>query len=333
MLNKFRPLSMDELCERLSVKCNTLIIYHVRSDADAIGSAFALRDLLYAMGVPSICACADEVPERLRFLASAQGSVVPEEGMGLDYDRVISVDSASPSQLGSLFTKLHKYVDIMIDHHRTGSVYADHYIDPDASATGEIIYELAKALKDKGMIPYIPNRVLQCVYAAISSDTGGFRFANTTPKTHRIAAELIEAGVDAAEINHKLYESKTPKQLAAEGEAMRSLQMYFEGRVASVKMPYDVKCEMGLSEENLETLIDIPRSVSGVEVAFVVRQPEDKNIFKVSMRSSSDIDVSAICAVFGGGGHVRAAGCTIEADSIEEAEEKLLELIARKLDN
>lgn len=332
MLNQFRRLDMNELCEALCKKGNTLIIYHVRSDADAVGSAFALRELLWRMGIPAICACADEIPERLRFLSEAvQGSVVIDEDMGLDYDRVISVDSASPSQLGSLFQRIRKDVDIMIDHHKMGSVYADYYIDPEASATGEIIYEIAKKLVADGKLSEIPNRVIQCVYAAISSDTGCFRFANVTPKTHRIAAELLEAGADAVDINHKLYSSKSPKQMCAEGEASRRLKLYADGRVASVTFPYELKNSLGLLDEHLETVIDIPRSVAGVEVAFAVRQPEDKGYFRVSMRSASDFDVAALCALYGGGGHVRAAGCSIEASSIEEAESIILNAIIKRL--
>ena len=323
---------MDELCEKLAKNCNTLIIFHARPDADAVGSAFALRELLYTMGIPAMCACADEVPERLQFLSYAvQGSVAFDEDMKLDFDRVISVDSASPSQLGSMFQRIRKDVDIMIDHHGKGSIYADNYIDPEAAATGEIIYEIAKKLVADGKIPAIPHRAIQCIYAALSSDTGCFKFSNTTPKTHRLAAELLEAGVDATYINHMLYESKSKLQLRAEGEAARRLKVYADGRVASVAIPFSVKQELGLSEEHLETVIDIPRSVAGVEVAFAIKQPENNGFFRVSMRSSADVDVSAICAHFGGGGHIRAAGCGIEAPDIESAESLILDEIYKKI--
>lgn len=332
MLNQFKRLDMNELCEALCKNCNTLIIYHVRSDADAVGSAFALRELLWRMGIPTICACADEIPERLRFISEAvQGSVVIEDDMAIDFDRVISVDSASSSQLGSLFQRIRKDVDIMIDHHKMGTVYADYYIDAEASATGEIIYEIAKKLVADGKLSEIPNRVIQCVYAAISSDTGCFRFANVTPKTHRIAAELLEAGADAVDINHKLYSSKTPKQMRAEGEASRRLKVWNDGRIASVTFPYELKKALELADEHLETIIDIPRSVAGVEVAFSVRQPEDNRGFRVSMRSATDFDVSAVCALFGGGGHVRAAGCSVEASSVDEAEAIILNAITKRL--
>ena len=326
MLEQFKRLSMDEVCQRLCQQRKTLIIYHVRSDADAIGSAFALRELLRAMDIPAICACDDEVPERLRFLCDGvQGSVLLEEGMELDHDRVISLDSASPSQLGGLYDRLHKYIDLMIDHHAMGTVYADNYIDAEASATGEIVYEIAKRLVETGRLSEIPRRVINCCFAAISSDTGCFRFANARPRTFRCAAELIEAGAEHTDINHRLFEAKTVKQIRAEGEAARRMQVHDGGRIASVTFPYSSKFSMSLSDEHLETIIDVPRSVSGVEVAFSVRQPEDKPFFRVSMRSASNVDVSEICAGFGGGGHVRAAGCSIEAANVREAEEIILE--------
>jgi phosphoesterase RecJ-like protein len=319
---------MDELCERVCKPKNTLIVYHVRSDADAVGSAFALREILMAMSIPTLCVCADEVPERLRFLTdSAQGSVVLDDGIDIDHDRVISVDSASPEQLGSLYKKLHYDMDVMIDHHGTGTPYADHYIDPDAAATGEIIYTLAKRLVERGDLSEIPKRALMCIYAAICSDTGSFRFANVTPKTFRIAAELLEAGVQGDEICRALYESKSEKQVRAEGEAARRLLIRDGGKIASVTFPYTSKHSLALSDEHLETIIDIPRSIYGVEVAFCVKQPEQNNTFRVSMRSAGDIDVAAICAKFGGGGHKRAAGCTVEACHIDDAEEKILEAI------
>lgn len=332
MMN-FKQLSMDELCDRLCENKKTLIIYHVRSDADAVGSAFALREIFRLMGIPAICACEDEVPERLRFLSEdAQGSVVIEDGMGIGHERVISVDSASPSQLGALFDMLHKDIDIMIDHHGTGVVYADNYIDSTAAATGEIIYEIAEKLFADGRLPIITPRILDCVYAAISSDTGGLRFANVTPKTLRTAARLLEAGADAAKINHILFNSKTEKQIRAEGEAARRLKIRHDGRIASVTIPYSSKLALGLCDENLETVIDVPRSIGGVEVAFSVRQSEPKPFFRVSMRSAGETDVAAVCRRFGGGGHTRASGCSLEAASIEEAEEIIAKAVISEMD-
>jgi len=324
-MGQFQALDMRTLCERICQNKRTLIVYHVRSDADAVGSAFALRELLRVMGIPAICACGDEIPERLRFLTDGvQDSVVLDEEMGLDHERVISVDSASPQQLGPLFERLRRRVDLMIDHHGVGTVYADHYIDPHACATGEIIYEIAGELLRMGRIDEIPPRVIHSVYAAMCSDTGCFRYANATPRAFRLAAELIERGADQMGINRQLFEAKSFKQIKAEGEAASRMVLHDGGRIASVTFPYSSKFALSLQDEHLETIIDIPRSVAGVEVAFSVRQPEDRPYFRVSMRSSSEVDVSAICARFGGGGHKRAAGCSLEAANVRDAEEKIL---------
>ncbi len=141
-MTDFKRLTFSELCDRLCENKRTLIVYHVRSDADAVGSAFALKEILAMMGIPAICACSDEVPVRLRFISDdSQGSVLIDGDISsIDHQRVISVDSASPAQLGDMFELLHKDIDIMIDHHGQGTVYADHYIKADAAATAEIIY-------------------------------------------------------------------------------------------------------------------------------------------------------------------------------------------------
>lgn len=327
-MGKFRSLGFEELCDRLAERKKTLIVYHVRSDADAVGSAFALRELFSMMDIQAVCACSDEVPARLTFISEGiQGSVVLDDDLIIGHERVISVDSASPQQLGSLFNRLHRDIDIMIDHHGQGTVYADYYVSPDAAATAEIIYDIAREFRKRGLIDAIPVRVCNFIYAGITSDTGGFRHANVTPRTHMIAAELISAGADSADINHRLFESKTLKQVKAEGEAARRLRLYDNGRFAVVSIPYSSKFSLGLNDESMETVIDVPRSVAGVEVAVSIRQPERENLFRVSMRSMGDIDVSKICCKFGGGGHMRASGCTLEAQNIEDAEEKIISAV------
>lgn len=332
MIDHFRALSLEQIAHELANPKKTLIIFHARPDADAIGSAFALRELLRLMDVPVYCACCDEMPERLTFLADGtQGSVALDNDMIIDYERIVSVDSASPSQLGDLFGRIRRDVDIMIDHHASGTVYADHYVDPTAAATGEIIYELAEILVRLGKIEEIPARTLNCIYAAISADTGCFRYSNTTPKTMCIAAELIECGVDFVNINNLLYDSKPIVQLRAEAEAIDNLELYFDGKVAALLFPYSSKKRIGAENEHLETLIDIARSVAGVDVAFVVKQPEENAPFRVSMRSVGEIDVSRLCARFGGGGHRCASGCTVNADSAQDVRDMILSELARIL--
>ncbi len=332
-MEKFKTLSINELCLSLCENKKTLIMFHVRPDADAVGSAFALRELLTVMGIQAYCVCSDEMPEKLAFLADGtQGSVLIDDSMRIDYERIISVDSASPSQLGVLFNRLHRDIDIMIDHHASGTVYAANYIDFNAAATGEIIYKIAKKLVSMGKINAIPSRVINCVYAALSSDTGGFKFSNVTASTHKLAAELIKLGAEHTEIDRMLYDSKSIIQIRVEGEAARRLKTCNNGKVAWISIPYSLREELSARDEHLDTVIDIARSLYGVEVSLSIRENADRESYRVSMRSVSDFDVSYVCARFGGGGHKSASGCTVKAASIEEAEQKLIAEIARLWD-
>ena len=333
MENKeYKLLTLVETVDRLCEKKATLILCHARPDCDTVGSALALKKLLVLAGMKAHIICESELPHRLEFLPVGQESLL-EEKIPADFiaERVISVDTASPKQLGALEEKyLHK-VDMMIDHHGKGQQYADGYIIPDLSATGEIMFALSREMLRRGAINEIPAEVDLCIYAAISSDTGCFKYSSVTPQTHMVAASLLRSGIDAAYINHRLFDSKPFVQLRAEKLGFDNLTLYNDGKVGIVCFTYEMKKEHGILDQYLETLIDVARSVEGVEVAAAIRQPKDEGVYRCSMRSSCDVDVSAICASLGGGGHVKAAGCTIEADSMESARDIVLSAIGTAL--
>ncbi len=323
------PIAFSALEAHLSEPADTLILFHRSPDADAIGSAFTLRSVLEALGSRAWCVCGDEVPSRLRFLMNgAQESVLPDS-IPTDFavGRIVSVDTASAHLLGSLEAIYGTQVDLMIDHHGSGEPYATYcYIQPTAAATGEILFDLVKLLATEGRM-CITDAVCVDLYAAISGDTGCFRFSNATSETHLRAAELLASGIDSAEINHRLFDSKSMEQLRAESAGVSNLHLFFEGRVAIITFPYALKVALGLSDEHLETLIDVARALRGVEVAICIRQPEAEGRFRVSARSATDFDVSAFCANFGGGGHKKAAGCTVMAADIGDAVEKVISAI------
>ena len=303
----YRDLSAAEIIAYLCVPAPTLVLCHVRPDADALGSAMALSLWLQKKGSPARVVCADEIPERLRFLAEGvQDSILLSSvPAGFENARVITVDSASPAQLGELWEVFKERISLMIDHHERGTRYADGWV-VGCAATGEMIYDL---IADSGedMSP----KCSELLYAAISSDTGGFRYSNTTPGTHLRAAVLLESGIDAARINHLLLEVKSQKVLAAEAEGFKHLHLYDDGKIAILLFSYDCKRDLELADEHLETLIDVARRVRGVEIAAAIRQPSAEPVFRLSTRASVDFDVSAVCATFGGGGHPRAAGATL----------------------
>lgn len=333
MNDSYFDLTLDQLCDELEKPKKTLILFHARPDADAIGSAFALKLLLEEMGNEAYCLCENEIPERLRFLIENIQKSVLLSSLSNDFSsyRCVSVDTASPAQLGTLFDVFGGRIDIMIDHHAKGTPYADNYIRPDSAASGEIVFKIAERLIERGKLKKIPKKACELLYAAVSSDTGCFRYSNTTPSTHLCAAELLRSGIDTARINHCLFDSKSVKVLSAESEGFKTIRFFCDGKIAIAVFPYELKMRLGLMDEHLETLVDIARSVEGVEVAAAVRQPTEKNIFRASLRSSSDVDVSLVCEHFGGGGHIKAAGCTIEAESASEAAELIVAEIEKQI--
>lgn len=328
MNETFCALSQRKLLCLLKQKKRTLILFHRKPDADALGSALALREMLFQMGSEVLCACSSPLPDRLKFLLADEAVAFGLDQIPKDFlpERIISVDTASPSQLGELRPLYEGKINIMIDHHASGTPLADHYILPDAAATGEILFDLAKKLQRAGKIRFTRS-LCDRLYAAISSDTGGFRFANTSPKTHLRAAELLKMGARAADINHELFDSKSREQLLAESAAAANLETYLDGKVSVVPFPYALKNSLGLADEHLETLVDVARSCAGAKLAFAVRQPTEENTFWVSARSACEFDVAELCAHFGGGGHKRAAGCNLQAADMKEAVEKILSLI------
>lgn len=329
---EFQALSIEATVERLWGARNVLVLFHVNPDGDAVGSAFALRHALEAIGKRAWCVSASEVPERLLFAMrdTQESSLVENMPEGFTPDLVVSVDTASPSQLGALYEIYKDKMGLMIDHHAKGTVYADNYIVPGASSCGEVLCAILDGLFER-VGATMPHRVNELIYTALSADTGCFRYNNTAPSSHGLAARLLASGVDTADINHKLFGIKTLKQMQVEHAGFERMNFYAGGKIAMIAFPYDLKNQYGATDENLETLIDVARCVKGVEVAAVIKQPTEENKFRVSMRSSCDFDVSEICAHYGGGGHARAAGCTLSADSILAAEMAIVVAIEHKM--
>ena len=326
----YLKLTLTETAARLPAGLPTLILFHRHPDGDAIGAGFGLQLILEAMGCTVYCVCEDEIPERLRFLTEGMQDSILKENLPADFTptQIISVDTASPAQAGVLFPDYEGKFDLMIDHHAKGEMYADGYIDGSASSAGELIYRLSRELVRMGRISAIPEGVDRLLYAAVSSDTGCFRYSNASPETHRAAAALLEAGFDSADLNHRLFGVKSYKLLQAEKVGFDRLKLYADGRLGIVAMPYEVMEQYGFTDEHLGTLVDVARGLQGVQVAVAIRQPKAEGVYRVSMRSSCEVDVAAICAEFGGGGHIKAAGCTV---SCEGGMDEVVEMVSRAI--
>ena len=323
----YHKLTLPEAATRLPSNESVLILLHRHPDGDAVGAGFGLKRLLETMDCTAYCVCEDEIPERLRFLTEGLQESIRVENLPADFTptRILSVDTASPAQAGNIYPLYEGRFDLMIDHHERGEMYADGYVDGSASSAGELVFRLSRELVRTGRIAAVPAGVDHLLYASISSDTGCFRYSNASPATHRAVAELLESKPDAAEINHRLFGVKSFDLLRAEKVGFDRLRLFAGGKLGIVDMPYSVKAEMGFSDEHFDTLVDIARGLQGVQVAAAIRQPTDEGLYRVSMRSSCHVDVAAVCASFGGGGHVKAAGCTIACEGGIEA---VIELVS-----
>ena len=224
-MKTLNTLTEREVAERLLALKRPMILCHIRPDADTVGCAVALVRIFERLGIGASIGCADPFPERLAFLTrDVEISEVAET------DALITVDVASPAQLGK-YSHLADRVLFSIDHHGTSLPFADNLTVADESSTGEVIYRIFLELCDiKGLS--LDERIAYPIYAAISSDTGGFMFSSTTPETYRVAARLIESGIDFSDINHRLFHSKSLKQIKAEGLVAASFSTAANGKLA-----------------------------------------------------------------------------------------------------
>ena len=313
----YKVLDVRGCAERILEIEHPLVVMHVRPDGDTVGSCAALMYIFHKLGKAPLWACSDPIPERLEFLLSSY-----REAYRYEYDSstVVTVDIPTKEQIGDLYDFMPR-VSLMIDHHEVGVPFADNFIIGGASSAGEVVMQIVEELIEMDKITLDPALAYP-LYAAISSDTGCFRYSNATPDTMRRGASLIEVGIDAEEINHKLFNSKSQRQIRAEGFVSEKIETKYSGRVAYATVTRRERDRLGVLMEHLETAIDVVRSVEMVEISFVIKET-DKGEFKASLRSTG-ADVAAICARFGGGGHIKAAGCTIPARSIDEAARRLL---------
>ncbi len=310
---------------------NALIVGHAHPDGDCIGSAMALAELVEALGGRATVLLPDPVPLRLAFLLGKRTALteLPED---LDTYQLLTVDVASPTQLGELKDALADRVLLRIDHHDVGTSYArTELVVPSAAATGEILYDLCAHMQRIGRIKEIPPAAAYALFGAISSDTGCFRYANVTNGTHLRAAHLLQQGVNAAEINRLLFETKDLSQLRAEGIAGRKLQLFADGKISCVAIDRSDYAD-GITIGDFDTAIDIARSVRGTLCSAAVKASLTKeHTFRVSLRSF-ELNVAAVAQRFGGGGHVRAAGCTLTCASIDEAVQTVVKALTEAIE-
>ncbi len=307
--------SLAETGELLKAAKKLVIVSHVSPDGDTLGSSLALMHALRMLGKEVIMNVDDDISTVYSFLPgiAEYRRFAPDESV--DADLLVIVDASSADRAGNALEVVKSPAVLNIDHHKTNTQFADYlYLDSDAAATAEIIYSLLLEMGIK-----LTRDIATCIYEGIYTDTGSFKYSNTTSNTLKTAADLLKYGVNPSLISDNM-ELKSRSQVEMLRKVLETLTFLKDGKIAYIEIPLE------LYDHNVETdaFISYPRYVEGVEIALLFKQVEE-NLTRVSFRSK-EIDVAKIALSFGGGGHKKAAGCSIYAP-LKEAEKVILEAV------
>ncbi len=298
---------------------NYYILTHGHPDGDTIGSASALCQALRACGKKACVAPNPDLSERyLPYVDECLTQESPDAS-----HTVVSVDTATAQLLPECYRALP--VALSIDHHPTNSHYASlTFVQSDRASTGEIIAEIIEAL----CLPLTPAMAAP-LYVAVSTDTGCFRYSNTTPETFRLAARLMETGIDTVEINRSMFEVKTRTRIGLEAYIFGNLSYYHDGTVAVGLLSRETMDDMGVSLDEVENVSALPCRVLGVDIGVVIREMKNGGS-KISVRTTRRYRANRICERVGGGGHDRAAGCQFDG-SLTDALNAVLQSVAQEV--
>ena len=311
-------MTRNECAAWLLQRNDFCILTHRRPDGDTLGSAAALCRGLRNLGKTAYVLENDELTDRLSFLLD--GLTKPEAG---ENDTLVCVDVASPGMLQKEGAELEKRCALRIDHHGMATSFAPcELVDPDSASCAEIVWDVLQALGAP-----VDAAVAEAVYVGLSTDTGCFRFSNTTAHTFAAAAACAAAGADIYRLNQLLFETNTLSKLRMRSWIVENLQLFDDGKMAVVAIPRAVEDLLGVTEDDMDNISSFPRTVAGVEMAATLRQTKDGQT-KISLRAIPGRDAAAVCANFGGGGHKGAAGAST-ALPLEEAAAAVKEAMLR----
>ncbi|NLP47478.1 MAG: bifunctional oligoribonuclease/PAP phosphatase NrnA [Clostridiales bacterium] len=299
---------------------NFLILTHSHPDGDTLGSAFALARALRVLGKKAIVECSDRIPDSYAFMW---------EGMDIqefEPEFILAVDIADSVLLGEDFEAAYSdKINLNIDHHASNKLKADyHLIEGDSAATAEMVYFIILELGVD-----VDPQIADCIFTGVSTDTGCFRYSNTTARTHKIAAALIEAGANSHEINQIFFETKTKVYAALERLALDGMRMYLDERLAVMVVTQEMYKESGATDSESDRISALPRQIEGVKAGATLRETKGGN-FKVSLRTNGPVNAADLAAKFDGGGHAKAAGFRLEGP-LENALDKLLKVLSKEL--
>lgn len=322
-------LPFESLRSLLREGMTTIVMPHLNPDGDAIGSSIALADLLESYGHQVYLVTHDEIPQNLRFLLNRKYYQVDgllNQGIN-SFDAAFVVDCGDKTRIQDRESILGfcKKV-IVIDHHVTHVHFGDVTIaDYQASSTGELIHRLYNYFET----PFTPH-AMAALYTAMSTDTGSFKYSNTTPYVLRAVADFIENGFDTTDCVTEVYQNRPYVQYSVQYEALQRLVLAADGKVAFSFLDYETLKKNQFSNHDTDGLVELFRDIQGVEVSCFARAVSE-NAYKLSLRSKGRVDVSQVSLIYGGGGHVRASGCTITG-TIDSVKTEIIEVLSKALD-
>ena len=316
-------LTRNETARALQDHDRFLMITHRRPDGDTLGSAAALCLGLRSLGKTCHILENPEITPRFAFLH--EGLTRPEAE---PEDSLITVDVASPGMLPNSFGKLLDRVALRIDHHGAATSFTPREIvDPDSASCAELVWDILEIMGAS-----MDARLAEAVYVGLSTDTGCFRFANTTEHTFATAAKCARAGARLYELNQELFETNTLGRLRIQGWIVEHMQLLKAGTLALVVIPRQVEQEIGVTEDDMDNISNFPRTVAGVRMAATLRETASGEA-KLSVRAVPGCDATRITTKFGGGGHKGAAGANMSMPLTEAAKQVEAALVELTMDN
>lgn len=316
---------MNKITSILKDSKKIAISYHALPDGDALGSSLALLMGLKKLGKDVYILSTDKVPPIYNFLPGSSLINDAAEDIQKDTDCVVVLDCGNISRISAkLNTDYREYILINIDHHISNDMYGDYnFTDANASAVGEIVYQMLRFLNIN-----IDKDIATCLYTSIMTDSGAFKYSNTTSVTHSIIGDLINIGIDFNQIHRNIYENKKFERVKLYGKVIDNMYLVHDNKICVMELHNNMLDSLNIEASDTSDIISIGMEISDVEVALLFK--ENSAGTKVSLRSKSQVDVRKIAEKLGGGGHIRAAGVTLDM-SIKEAKEVLLNILEEEL--
>lgn len=316
-----RRIDLNEAGRFLRENDCFLILMHGSPDGDTLGCGYALCGALQQIGKKAKAVCPDPIPKKFDYVYREI------EQQEFEPQTIVTVDVADAKLLYGM-RELGEKAALCIDHHVSNTEYAERLLlAPEYAAACELMFDLLSSMPEVK----ITSCIADCLYTGIATDSGCFKYSNTSPQTHVYAAELMKLGADIVPINYAMFDMKSQGRLKLEQTVLSKIRYYDAGKIAVIDVTQELIDSIeGIDSEDVGALAAIPRQIEGVDIGICIKEKKP-GLFKASLRSSENADVAAIAQQFGGGGHARAAGCAFEC-SLEEAERQLVWACAKALE-